>query len=1380
MTIVLCLYSISGEMIKVSKTHDNLISQKNINKTRDDLLEISYHDGIPESCVWQEFNNGYGTVFDLSIYENATLEMIDFHHSQYGLQDYPHNYNIHIVNWETKERLVLLEDLSTTVIDDWETEISLGSIDAVDLVGIFIEPLSNTPTDAYPDLDYDIYQNGASYIVNIADYSDNNPGLDFGDFLLDLWINVPVNTVIQEDFIEGIPGSWTLIDADGDLFNWESYDEDGHDDSYCIRSGSYISGIGPLTPDNYLVLPKIEILNSEYFLKFWVKPFSDYFYEEHYKVKVSTITDTIQIENFTEIIYEETLTPGDWQQISISLSDYAEQEIYLAFEHCNSYDQSHILLDDISVSENIIEELDAEFYAAPTSGTSPLEVQFTDNSAGNPTSWEWDFGDLGSGINYEQNPTHTYENNRTYTVTLTVTDDSLNTDTEIKTDYISVYDEALLPPTNLQAEVIDDNDVHLTWNAPGGGGTGTILVVDRDGSYESEYSDDWIFFMDTLDNNGYEYEYWEVEDISLDGPDYNTMQNYDIIIWFSGETYGYYENDCMTSTDEDNLSIFLDNGGSLFLSSQDYLWASYPGLGNFTVGQFPYEYLALRSVSQDAWEIISPSLGTVEGATSSIAEGFAFNIQDIYTNSRDGLYIDQITNHVGTDLFNMTNPSSGICALQYDDGNFRTVFTTASFAAITESTIQSELMSVIIDYLSYRNIRDLLGYNVYKDEIQINTSIVTDLSYNDPNLDFGTYQYTVTAVYDEGESIPTNPTEVIIAEEDLKAAFSGTPTSGNVPLTVQFTDLSTGNPTSWEWDFGDGETSSEQNPAHNYISTGNFTVSLTVSDGTNESTEFVENYIYVYDDDFLPPTDLQAQVNINDVYLSWLAPGGGGVVLEEDFEQGTTPDSWIIEGESDDTSQLIPGYWSVNDFTSTVDNIEPIDSYHCGLFWSYEHQDEWLITPEFECSSDMNLEFWSTVFEGSTYDDHYYIKVSDDDGSTWDTLWDASDLSSGNWNCYNYPYTIDLSSYAGQNIKIAFNAVDDQTDCGIYYVWFVDNITASNGSKIFKFNPEDFTYKSIRNSNNLSKSSNEYFRIKTLKPDTFLYRDLIGYNVYRDGSQINTTTIIDLFYNDQDLANGTYEFTVSAVYDEGESVQTSPVEVEITGEISYIYPGDANNDGIVDTTDIVPIGTYWRKQGNSREYESFSWDGFAHPGGWSEFDAAYADCNGDGEVNITDVLAILLNWGETHSVTQEITITPEMIEAARDNFIEIYENLGNSENEIKIKNHIADLFGLPQIEFIEKDFLYQNYPNPYHLSNNNIGTNISYQIAKDGFVELSIYNIKGQLVKKLVDQTQSMGKYSIIWNGKDNHNRYVSSGIYLYRLKVNNEDIAFEKMILIR
>ena len=61
------------------------------------------------------------------------------------------------------------------------------------------------------------------------------------------------------------------------------------------------------------------------------------------------------------------------------------------------------------------------------------------------------------------------------------------------------------------------------------------------------------------------------------------------------------------------------------------------------------------------------------------------------------------------------------------------------------------------------------------------------------------------------------------------ANFSGSPTSGTEPLTVNFTDLSTGSITSWAWTFGDGGTSTAQNPSHTYTSAGTYTVALTVT-----------------------------------------------------------------------------------------------------------------------------------------------------------------------------------------------------------------------------------------------------------------------------------------------------------------------------------------------------------------------------------------------------------------------------------------------------------------------------------------------------------------------------------------------------------------------
>jgi PKD repeat protein/sugar lactone lactonase YvrE/nitrous oxidase accessory protein NosD len=77
------------------------------------------------------------------------------------------------------------------------------------------------------------------------------------------------------------------------------------------------------------------------------------------------------------------------------------------------------------------------------------------------------------------------------------------------------------------------------------------------------------------------------------------------------------------------------------------------------------------------------------------------------------------------------------------------------------------------------------------------------------------------------------------------ADFSADPVSGTSPLTVNFTDLSQNNPTGWQWDFGDGETSDSQNPTHNYTEPGDYTVSLTVTNAAGSDTETKESYIHV-------------------------------------------------------------------------------------------------------------------------------------------------------------------------------------------------------------------------------------------------------------------------------------------------------------------------------------------------------------------------------------------------------------------------------------------------------------------------------------------------------------------------------------------------------
>jgi uncharacterized membrane protein (UPF0182 family) len=81
--------------------------------------------------------------------------------------------------------------------------------------------------------------------------------------------------------------------------------------------------------------------------------------------------------------------------------------------------------------------------------------------------------------------------------------------------------------------------------------------------------------------------------------------------------------------------------------------------------------------------------------------------------------------------------------------------------------------------------------------------------------------------------------------EIMQAEFMGAPTSGLEPLVVQFTDQPMGTVATWSWDFGDGQTSDEQNPSHTYQSAGIYTVSLTVTGPAGSDTETKTNYITV-------------------------------------------------------------------------------------------------------------------------------------------------------------------------------------------------------------------------------------------------------------------------------------------------------------------------------------------------------------------------------------------------------------------------------------------------------------------------------------------------------------------------------------------------------
>ena len=95
--------------------------------------------------------------------------------------------------------------------------------------------------------------------------------------------------------------------------------------------------------------------------------------------------------------------------------------------------------------------------------------------------------------------------------------------------------------------------------------------------------------------------------------------------------------------------------------------------------------------------------------------------------------------------------------------------------------------------------------------------------------------------YSSGITLVVNATGTELPIAD----FSANKTNAAINETITFTDGSAFNPTSWHWDFGDGETSTEQNPTHAYAEAGTYTVQLTVENENGSDTEIKENYITV-------------------------------------------------------------------------------------------------------------------------------------------------------------------------------------------------------------------------------------------------------------------------------------------------------------------------------------------------------------------------------------------------------------------------------------------------------------------------------------------------------------------------------------------------------
>ncbi len=177
------------------------------------------------------------------------------------------------------------------------------------------------------------------------------------------------------------------------------------------------------------------------------------------------------------------------------------------------------------------------------------------------------------------------------------------------------------------------------------------------------------------------------------------------------------------------------------------------------------------------------------------------------------------------------------------------------------------------------------------------------------------------------------------------AAFSVSSTNIIEGESVHFTDQSVNSPTSWDWTFGDGGTSTIQNPSYSYMTTGTFTVSLTVANASGSDTESKESYITVSSGSNNTVTDIDGNVYniVNIDKQTWMV---------ENLKTTSYNDGTAIPEVSDDNNwgNLETGAycWYDNDVTYYKDTYGALYNWYaveteklCPIDWHVPSNAEW-------------------------------------------------------------------------------------------------------------------------------------------------------------------------------------------------------------------------------------------------------------------------------------------------------------------------------------------------------------------------------------------------------------------------------------------------------
>ena len=222
----------------------------------------------------------------------------------------------------------------------------------------------------------------------------------------------------------------------------------------------------------------------------------------------------------------------------------------------------------------------------------------------------------------------------------------------------------------------------------------------------------------------------------------------------------------------------------------------------------------------------------------------------------------------------------------------------------------------------------------------------------------------------------------------------------------------------------------------------------------------------------------------------------------------------------------------------------------------------------------------------------------------------------------------------------------------------------------------------------------------------------------------------------------------------GEAIPAGPDEIRITVE-GRLATGDVNRDGVVSILDLILIA-----QQLGRRVAAGS----------------PVDLNGDGVVSILDLILTARSLGSTTAPAAPAVgaenVSPAVIEAW------IAQAQLEDDGSLAFKQGIEILENLLASLIPEDTALLHNYPNPF-----NPETWIPYQLAESAEITLTIYDMNGQLVRRLAVGHQAAGMYrsrsrAIYWDGRNQLGESVASGLYFYTLTADNFTATRRMLIL--